>query len=128
MMKLEELFEECVFFFDTNIDKEVFFFNIFKKQSSDLLVSLNRLFYFFETFNIDLEDVKRLLMPNMEDSLKKKQVIDLKLFIKVLKYYEIDLKEYFESKNNEENSILKSNPVYFISAFWNNIELSINKK
>lgn len=127
-MPLEELFEECTTFLETNIDPYIFFFNVFKKKPTDDFVNINKLYYFLEVFEIDLEDAKRIIMPNMGDKMKQNQGCDLKIFTKLLQYYEIDLKHYFESKNNEENGLLRSNPIYFISAYWNDIRVGINKK
>lgn len=127
-MRVEELFDTCVAFLEQKMQAHLYFFNLFKQRPENQFVTINSLKYFLECFGINVPDVKKLILPNVEENMKKRQVLDLEMFTKMTAYFKIDLNDYKDNVNNAYNFTDNCDPIYLIKAYWGLIHSNLIDK
>lgn len=125
---MEELFETCVAFLEKKMDADLYFFNVFKQRPESRVVGVDSLRYFLESFGVQLDDAKRSILPNMEESMKRRQILDLETFSKMTSYYRIDLQDFKDNVNNAYTFTDKCDPIYLIKAYWGTIHSNLVEK
>lgn len=118
----------CVTFLENEMDTNQYFFNLFKQRAESKLITLKSIKHFVQSFGIDMEDVKKSILPNISESLKNKQLLDIEAFSKITVFYKMNLKDFKDNVNNAYNFNNKCDPIYLIKAYWGTIQTNIVEK
>lgn len=91
---------------------------MFKTDFYDTKLKLSDLYFLCLLFNLDFAKAKKIIFFNLSGLQRKKEFIDYKVFLNLIKYYNIRLESYAKISNEREAYSAKIQTFFELSNVW----------